>query len=123
MLAHRRLFQIISLIVVFTLLFSSFSLPTVSAQGGDGLKRDVNPQTGKVSFLGPETGRTLSASRALGTFLHPQDPAMALAKRFAPEFGLKNPERELSDLKTSRAEDGRITVRYQQNHECVPVMG
>ncbi len=123
MLAHRRLFQIISLIVVFTLLFSSFSLPTVSAQGGDGLKRDVNPQTGKVSFLGAETGRALSASRALGTFIRPQDPAMALAKRFAPEFGLKNPERELSELKTGRAEDGQITVRYQQNYEGVPVMG
>src|SRR5688572_16947402 len=101
MLAHRRLFQIISLIVVFTLLFSSASLPSVSAQGGDGLERQVNPQTGKVSFLGPETGRTLSASRALGTFIRPQDPAMALAKRFGPEFGLKNPERDLQEMKSN----------------------
>ena len=123
MLAHRRLFQVISMIVVFTLLFSSASLSSVSAQEGDGLERQVNPQTGKVSFLGPESGRTLSAAKALGTFLRPQDPALVLAKRFGPEFGLKNPERELSELKTARAEDGRITTRYQQNHEGIPVMG
>jgi Zn-dependent metalloprotease len=123
MAAHRRLFQIISVIVVFTVLFSSFSLPSVSAQGGDGLNRQVNPQNGKVSFLGPETGRTLSAARALGTFLRPQNPAMALAKRFGTEFGLRNPERELTEMKTNRPDEGRVTVRYQQNYDGVPVMG
>jgi Zn-dependent metalloprotease len=121
--AHRRSFQIISLIVVFTLLFSSVSLPSVSAQGGDGLEPQVNSQTGKVSFLGPGNGQPMPASKALGTFLRPQDPALALAKRFGPEFGLKNPERELSELKTARAEDGRITTRFQQNYEGIPVMG
>src|SRR5918994_909816 len=123
MLAHRRLFRIVSMIVVFTLLFSSVSLPPVSAQEGDGLKREINAQTGKVSFLGPETGRALSASKALGTFIRPQDPALALAKRFGPEFGLKNPERELTEMKTNRPGDGRLTVRYQQNYEGIPVMG
>ena len=123
MAAHRRLLQIISLIVIFTLLFSSISLPSVSAQGGDGLKREVNPQTGKVSFLGPESGRSLLASRALGTFIRPQNPAMALVQRFGPEFGLRNPERDLTEMKTNRPDEGRVTVRYQQNYEGVPVMG
>jgi Zn-dependent metalloprotease len=123
LLAHHRFLQFISMIVVFTLLFSSVSLPSVSAQGGDGLQRQVNPQTGKVSFLGPENGRSLSASRALGTFIRPQDPALALAKRFGPEFGLRNPERDLTEMKTNRPGDGSLTVRYQQNHEGVPVMG
>lgn len=48
---------------------------------------------------------------------------MALAKRFGSEFGLKNSERELSQIKSKRAEDGQITTRYQQNHEGIPVMG
>ncbi len=123
MLAHRRLLQIISLIIVFTLLFSSISLPPVSAQGGDGLQRQVNPQTGKVSFLGAENGRPVSAARALGTSIRPQNPAMALVQRFGPEFGLRNPERELTEMKTNRPGDGRLIVRYQQNHEGIPVMG
>src|SRR5688500_17271202 len=123
MSTYRRLFQMVSAIVIITILFSSIPFAPVSAQGNDGLKREVNTQTGKVSFLGPKNGRTLSASKALGSFLRPQDPAMALAKRFGPEFGLKNPERELSQIKSKRMEDGRITARYQQNYEGIPVMG
>lgn len=55
--------------------------------------------------------------------MHPQDPAMALARRFGPEFGLKNPERELSQINSSQADNGRITARYQQNYQGIPVMG
>src|SRR6185503_5504897 len=36
--------------------------------------------------------------------------------------GLKNPERELSEIKTKHSDDGRMSVRYQQNYEGVPVM-
>jgi hypothetical protein len=112
------------MIVVFTLLFSSFSSPPVSAaQGGDGLQRQTNPQTGKVSFLGPETGRILPASKALGIAVRPQDPAMALVQRFGLEFGLRNPERELTEKKSSRSGEGRLAVRYQQNYEGIPVLG
>src|SRR5215213_4815777 len=123
MFLNRRLLQITSIIVVLTILFSSVPMLSASAQGKDGLKRRVNPQTGKVSFIGPESGYSLSASRVLGTFLRPQNPAMALAKRFGPEFGLKNPERDLKEIKNSRAEDGRATTRYQQHYQDIPVMG
>src|SRR5215212_9292817 len=123
MFLNRRLLQITSIIVILTILFSSVPMPSASAQGKDGLKRQVNPQTGKVSFIGPENGYSLSASRVLGTFLRPQNPAMALAKRFGPEFGLKNPERDLKEIKNSRAEDGRATTRYQQHYQDIPVMG
>jgi ribosomal protein L24 len=106
-------------------MFSGFVLPSASAQGKDGLKRQFNAQTGKVSFIGPETGRVLSASGALGitTFARPADPGMALVQRFGPEFGLTNPERELTELKTNRLDDGRVTVRYQQNYQGVPIIG
>ena len=93
MLRHRRLLQIVSTIVIITILFSSLPFAPAAAQGNDGLKREVNPQTGKVSLLGPETGRALSASKALGNAVRPQDPALALARRFGPDFGLQNPER------------------------------
>ena len=96
---------------------------SASAQGGDGIQRQINAETGRVSFIGPESGRVVSASRALGSLARPADPALALAKRFAPEFGLKNPERDLSVKKVGEPQNGRITVRYQQNYEGVPVMG
>jgi len=98
---------------------------SVLAQGKDGLKRQVNPQTGRVSFLGPENGTSLSAFQALGvaSAARPADPALALAKRFGSEFGLKSPEHDLSQMKTHRAENGRIMARYQQNYQGIPVMG
>src|SRR5918993_1113184 len=106
---HRRLFHVLSIIVILTMLFSGIAPSPASAQGPDGLERQVNPQTGKVSFLGPKNGQVLPAADALGKSTRPQDPAMALAKRYGPEFGLQDPEQELAALKTSRAENGRIT--------------
>src|SRR5689334_21517840 len=110
MFLRHKLFQITSFLVILTIVFSDFSTQPAAAQGKDGLKRQINPQTGRVSFLGPESGRSLSASRALGITMGARlaDPALALAKRFGPEFGLKSPERDLAPMKTHRAEDGQI---------------
>jgi Zn-dependent metalloprotease len=115
--------RIMTAIVVFTMVFSAIGSTAVSAQDDDGVKRQVNDQNGKVSFIGPETGRVVPASRALGIFRRPQDPGMALAKQFGPDFGLKDPERDLSEIRTSRAQDGRVTVRYQQTYQGFPVIG
>jgi len=115
--------QILTIIIALTLMFSAVQPSAVSAQSSDGVKRQINPQSGRVSFIGPESGRALPAFRALGMFARPQDPARALAERFAPEFGLKNPSRELSEMKAVRSEDGRVTARYQQMYNGVPVMG
>ncbi len=112
-----------NLIVIFSLLFSLLHPQPVRAQGGDELKRQFNAESGKVSFMGPANGRSLSAAKALGTSIRPQDPAMALAKRFAPEFGLQNPERNLSELKSEHTDNGQWTVRYQQKYQGIPVMG
>lgn len=125
MSTHHRLFHVFSIIVIIAMLFSGAVTPPASAQGGDGIERQVNVQTGKVSFLGPEEGQVVSASDALGPGFaaRPQDPAMALAKRFGLEFGLRDPGRELSVMKNSHAENGRITARYQQTYQGIPVLG
>src|SRR5690349_1060327 len=126
MFSCRRLLQFLSSIIIITMLASGIHLPSVSAQGkGDGLKRQVNAQTGKVSFLGPESGRSLPVYQALGTgaAIRPQDPALALAKRFGPEFGLKDPAHNLKEIKNKHAVDGRITARYQQSYQAIPIMG
>ena len=123
MSVHRRLYHVLSLIIILTMLFSGFAMPPASAQGSDGIERQVNAQTGKISFIGPEQGPVLSASQAPGLSYRPQNPAMALAKRFGHEFGLTNPERDLSEIKTNLSEGNRIAVHYQQNYQGVPVMG
>src|SRR5215216_3615507 len=122
----RKLTQIVlSITMVLSMGISLAQPETASAQGQDGIKRQFNVQTGKVSFIGPESGRALSAAKALGisSSVRPSDPAMALAKRFAPEFGLQNPQRDLSQIKSDHLGDGRVKVRYQQNYQGIPVMG
>jgi len=114
---------LISVIAILTMTFSGLNLSVVQAQNGDGLKRELNAQSGRISFIGPETGRALSATQTLGTFLPPQDSGMALAKRFAPEFGIENPEHDLTEIKKNESNDGYVTVRYQQKYQDIPVIG
>ena len=123
MFQTRRIFQfVLSTIVILSLSISANQPQFAYAQSGDGIKRQVNAESGKVSFIGPETGQVVSASKALGTFARPTDPALALARRFAPEFGLKTPERELSVKHIKPLSDGRVVARYQQTYDGVPVM-
>ena len=127
MLHNRRPASIFLSIIMMLFVGLSLVQPeSAAAQAGDGLRRELNAQSGRVSFIGPESGRALSAARALGispSAARPADPALALARRFAPEFGLKNPGRDLAEVQADRSEAGRLTVRYQQNHEGVPVLG
>ena len=120
----QKLSQLILAIIVITAItFSGLNPSLVFAQEGDGIRRQYNAESGKVSFIGPESGRSLSVQKALGTFIRPQDPAMALAKHFAPEFSVDDPERDLTKMETSHPGDERVTVRYQQTYQGVPVMG
>src|SRR5688572_5388388 len=116
---------VFSSLMILSIGFSATQPQSAAAQGGDGIKRQVNVESGKVSFIGPESGRSVSASKALGisSFIRPADPALALAKRFAPEFGLKNPERDLSVKESDQLDTGQLNVRYQQNYQGIPVMG
>jgi len=123
MLAQNGNQKVTSILFILAILLSNIRTPLVSAQTGDGLKRQRNPENGKVSFIIPESGRALPASKVLGTFIRPQDPAMALANRYAPEFGIKDPTRELSVMKSNPSSDGRVSVRYQQKYQGIPVLG
>ena len=121
--SNKFTYRFASFIILLSLTFSGFQPVSVAAQSTDGIKRQLNAESGRVSFIGPESGLALSAARALGTFIRPQDPAMALANRYAPEFGIQDPARELTELKISRPADRRVIVRYQQTYQGVPVVG
>ena len=113
------------MVAILAIVLSGLQFSTAAAQEGDGIDRNVNAQTGKLNFISPTSGRPLPAAQALG--ISPSalaaDPAMALAERFGPEFGLRNPAQELTAIRTQQGGDGRVTVRYQQTFEGVPVLG
>jgi Zn-dependent metalloprotease len=115
--------SIASVFAIASMTLSLVQPQPAQAQSGDGIKREVNAESRKVSFIGPESGRSVPALKALGTFIRPQNPPMALVKRFGPEFGLQDPERDLSEIKNKRDENGRVTVRYQQKYQGIPVLG
>ncbi len=120
------LLQVLFIFLILGTIISSAQLPLVSAQGKDGIDRHLNAESGKVSFIGPESGRSMAFSQAMGALPgagRPADPALALAKHFAPEFGIRDASKELSAMQTNHPGNGRVTVRYQQDYQGVPVMG
>ena len=118
--------SVFSAAIILILIVSAFHPFVVHAQGVGGVRRQVNAQTGKVSFLLPEGAPVLSAQQALhGMSLSERraDPAMALAQRFGVQFGLKDPARELVEMRRSELDNGRLKVRYQQSYQGIPVIG
>src|SRR5258706_12806639 len=93
------------------------------AQARDGIKRQVDPGTGKVDFISSANGRPLAASQVLGLIPNrAADPALAIAQHFGSEFGLQNADQELTAIRSNHAKSGRVTVRYQQQYQGIPVM-
>src|SRR5688500_2381085 len=87
----RKLANItLSIIMVLSMALSLAQPTSAYAQGGNGLKRQFNTHTNKVSFISSESGRALAAAQVLGISASARlaDPAMALARRFGLEFGL-----------------------------------
>jgi hypothetical protein len=66
--------RLFSILVILSVLFSSLQPYVAQAQAGDGLKRQVNAESGRVSLIAPENGRAMSAAQALGLSNRPQDP-------------------------------------------------
>ena len=86
-----------------------------------GPKRGINPETGKVSFIGagdPIIVHGVSDVKGLTV----QARAMGMASIYGKDFGLKNPGQELKLLKTSKDSNGKDIVHYQQLYEGVPVL-
>src|SRR5215216_5370020 len=116
--------RILSYLLLCSLILSLARSTSASAQGRDGLQREVNPQTGKINFIHSEDGRPVAAAQALGFVPDvAADPAFTIAQHFGHEFGLSDATHHLSMLHTNHAEHGRLSVHYQQNYQGIPVMG
>jgi predicted outer membrane repeat protein len=110
--------KLISVLVGLTLIVSA-SAPTAQ---GDGIRRSVHPQTGMLTFLGADPANPVHVSAAMGYGLAPEARGNSILDVYGLEFGITNPPRELSVMKTNNAE-GRSMVRYQQVYNKIPVMG
>jgi hypothetical protein len=87
------------------------TLQPASAKGADEIRRDVDVESGKASPTGPKNGQFVSADNIQRSLLGTQDLAVALAKSFPPEFGMKNPEmdQEAGILPTATPESLQAT--------------
>ena len=85
-------------------------------------KRGVNPETGKVSFIGAGDPVTVAGVTDL-TGVTPQERALEMASVYGREFGLKHPKKELLPVKSVKDGRGNDVVHYQQMYEGIPVIG
>ena len=84
-------------------------------------KRGINPETGKVSFIGAgDPINVPGVTNFMG--MTSQDRALSMASIYGSEFGLKNPSQELKLLKSKKDDNGNDIVHYQQMYEGVPVI-
>jgi len=115
-MSHTRKFiqRLLTYLFLLSLILSLIQPESASAQTKDGIKRQIDPATGKINFISSLSGRPLAASQALG-FVPDRaaDPALAIAQHFGREFGLRDAARELMAMRSDHAESGRVTIRYQ----------
>ena len=87
------------------------------------IRADYHEQTGKLTFLGASPQSPVVIQGALAAGLAPEGRARAAVEVYGPSFGLRNPSGELQQLGIPTSERGRTSVRYQQVHHGVPVVG
>ena len=85
-------------------------------------KRGINPETGKVSFIGAGDPLTVAGVTDL-TGVTPQERAIEMASVYGREFGLKHPKKELLPVKSGKDSKGNDVVHYQQMYEGIPIIG
>lgn len=109
---------------------------SVAASPGDrpllqGLARDsaggarisYHARTGRVRFIGTETGRAIRPADPRNTEPPPEEAARAFLEVYGGPFGLADQAQDLRLLKSRRADGGRSSVRFQQLREGIPVLG
>lgn len=112
----------VTFVVLITMLFSGLQPSPVSAQAQDGIQREYNTETGRITLI---TGADHKPISVLGTNqldLTPEAQSMALVQHFASEFGLTNPPEELQLSKIDQPSADRVVSKYQQVYQGVPVM-
>ena len=121
---NKYLQSFITIIVLSTVILSSFQPPAASAQEqvGDGIVRDYNAETGKVTMISGENNEPITILSAMEARMSSRQRADMLVQTFAPEFGITNPASDLQMAEQDQPSENRVTTRYQQTYQGVPVI-
>lgn len=86
------------------------------------LRISYNSKTGKVRFIGTDTGQEINLSNSQ-SFESSEAAALNFLHNYGALFGLAAPEKELDVTENRGLEDGRTVIRYQQIYEGLPIIG
>jgi len=117
---------LIALLIMATL--ASVSAPARAAgtaappNPGQGVRETTHAETGYLTFLGASPQNPVAVPGASGPGILPADRAKAIMRAYGPQFGVSNPDADLSLTRTTSA-NGRANLRFQQTYKNVPVMG
>jgi bacillolysin len=92
------------------------------ASGGHA-RIDKLEGTGKVRFVGTPAGKAIRRPSGVTANTAPETAARAFLKGYGRLFGVRDAARELKLAKTRTGTGGVRTVRFQQVHDGIPVVG
>ncbi len=115
--------RIIAVLVILTTLFNAAQPGLAVAQGNDGIQRWRNSVSNRVTLISGSGTAPIKDSGAMADGLSGQQRVETLLEKFAPEFGIKNPARDLVLSQETATGQGRTNSRYQQMYNGIPVVG
>jgi bacillolysin len=113
------------------LLLGAGAAPAAAAGRAADLKRELGPGvrvaehrgTGLVRFVGARGASPIARPAGVSASAAPSVAARAFLGRHAHAFGIRDQARDLRVTASERSTGGGSTVRFQQRHEGVPVLG
>ena len=90
---------------------------------GSGARVAYDSETGMVQFIGSAPGKPISRPSGLAPSASPTAVARAFLGSHGKAFGIGDQANELRVMSVRTVSAGRSVVRFQQNHEGVPVLG
>jgi bacillolysin len=92
-------------------------------QFGPGVRTAQHDATGKLRFVGTAPGKPIPRPPGVAATAAPQVAARAFLRAHGAAFGLRDEARELRVAGVRSGSRGRSSVRFQQVHQGVPVIG
>jgi bacillolysin len=120
----------IKLVILATVALCLLVAAPASAAPSPGLAKRLGPgvsvaphrETGDVRFIGTSPGKPIDRPAGVPASASPREIAQAFLARERSAFGLSDPASELRTRAETRSR-GRSTVRFQQVHKGVRVLG
>ena len=90
---------------------------------GREVRYSYHDETGQVIFLGVDPENPINIPSAIRGHLLSEDRAIIVLNELGEAFGVRDPSNDLSFVSKNILEGGRSSVRYQQVHDGIPVVG